>query len=788
MSKKSNFEAADELQEEDFSYDSIRTGTYNSGNNFLNRRSATMEDANDTVDQPVLVLPNDRGYARRFSGDDDSTIRSTASFSSQYNRTGGIDKEAVAANNRRNGNPNLPPPESEEELQDHKGLKSVALLLFIGFLAGMLLPVYLKIPFAFGLGSAFTEGVTPVLFGFFEIITGITKGSLASIENLSIFWLTFGLAVTLILALATLISRKNTRTTFCLECAAIVAAVFVYLQFLARGYFVVDLVLIIGGIALLLFIVQSLLLGGRNGALNLLCLVALLAMILLSLTAEEFSIVQIAKSFLLALGGSSEGLTLVEIFNLITMILLIGNLLLTVLQMTAGKQITWFTFGRYAFLTVFTLISLLVGTAVTGVPIYDQLGLCVFILIALVLTVVCLFICLMATVENKKGGLPQAETVMQNIQENPVAPATPYGGVNGNVNPNMPNIYINLNTNGTTPVNASDFVQITGGPGQNGTTSLIEPLPEEIEEPEDPNKQRNKILSVFMFALSIVTGLGALFFMIYNSALWPTSGNLGGFLTFLSVLAILGTIGCAVTTFVLGKKSFALLTMCAAIAAFLFELLFQFAANNGFAFEETGELVGKIVVLLFALLTLIATIVAYTHFTDRAIEEEEEAAAEREATLGKYHLMGESFANEQATRQQSLAAQTAPIADIVEPEETEEDEAAIADAEALEEVEIEEEAKEETETVEEEEVPEEPVEEIVEEEIEDDDFMRSLTPATRAEFRKVFLGEDAPDFLPAYQLGEDNTEFFNQMFIYLTMIRSYMSDDLLTAVYDFMNP
>lgn len=780
MSKQSNFEADDDLLDEDFAYDSIRSGTYNSGTNFLNRRSATMEEVNERVEQPTLVLPNDRGFARRFAGENDSTLHSTATFSSQYNRSGAVEREAAtAATNRRNGQPNLPPPESEEELQDHKGLKSLAILLFFGFLVGMFLPVYLKLPFTISLGSAFTEGVVPILMGFVNSIGGL-PGSLSSVETFSTFWLTAGLAVTLILALATLISRKNTRSVFCLECAAIVSATFVYLQFLARGYFVVDVVLVIGAVALVLFIVQSLLIGGRNGALNLLCLVALLIMTVLTLLAEEFSVVEIAKSFLLALGGSSEELTTVEVLNLITMILLIVNLFLTALQMTTGKTITWFTFGRYAILTAFTLVSLLIGTMITGVPIYDQLGLCVFILISLVLTVVCLFICLMATVENKKGGLPQAEKVMQNIQEQPVTPAAmPYGGANGNGNPNMPNIYINLNTNGTTP-NSSDFVQIVGGPGQNGTTSAINPLPEEIEEPEDPNKRRNKLLSVFMLALSIVTALGSLFFMIYNSALWPTSGNLGGFLTFLSVLSILGVIGCAITTFILGKKSFALLTMVAAIAAFLFELLFQFTANNGFASEETGELVGKIVVLIFALLTFVAAIVAYVFFTDRAIEEEEELAAEREITLGKYHLMGESFANEQAVRQQTLAAQTAPIADIVEKAEEETDEAAAADAEELEEVEIEEEEQSE-------EPAEEPVEEIVEE-IEDDDFMRSLTPATRAEFRKVFLGEEAPDFLPEYKLGEDNTEFFNQMFIYLTMIRSYMSDDLLTAVYDFLNP
>lgn len=778
MSKKSTFDADDDdLLGEDSSYDAIRTGTYNSGDNFLNRRTSTMDNSADVADQRTLVFPNDRGYARRYAGETDSSIRSTASFSSQYNRSGAQSKsDAVVSANRRSGIKDLPPPESEEELQDHKGLKSLALLLFIGFLVGMFIPFYLKIPFAFGLGSAFTDGMYPVLLGFFNILTDLTTGAIGAAEafgtmrNLSVFWLTFCLFVTLVLAIATLCTRKNTRGVFCLECAAIVSAAFVYLQFYIKSYFVIDMVLLMGVVALILFIVHSMLLGGRNGALNLLCLVVLAAMVLVAVATEGFSIVEIAKTIVRALGGSDEGLTAVEILNLIVMLLLLVNLFLTVLQMTTGKPVTWITFGRYAVLTVVSLVALLVGTTISGVPIYNQIGLCVFIFISLALTLVCLFICLMSMGENKKGGLPQAETVMQNnIQEQPIS-AAPYGAANGS---NMPNIYINVNSNGATPAAPADFVQIMGGPGQNGTTSSINPLPEEVEEEEDPNKRRNKILSVFMLALSIVMALGSLFFMIYNSALWPAHGNLGGFLTFLSVLSVLGAIGCAITTFILGKKTFALITMCAAIGTFLFELLFQLAGNNGFSFNEAGELIGKIVVLVFALLTLVTAIVAYIFYTDREVEKEEELAAERDVTLGKYHLMGESFANEQATRQQSLAAQSAPIADIVElPAEETEEEVAVTEAE---------------EPATEEETEEEPVHEIVED-IEDDAFMQSLTPVTRAEFRKTFLGEEAPDFLPAYKLGEDNTEFFNQMFIYLTMVRSYISDDLLSAVYDFLNP
>jgi hypothetical protein len=93
----------------------------------------------------------------------------------------------------------------------------------------------------------------------------------------------------------------------------------------------------------------------------------------------------------------------------------------------------------------------------------------------------------------------------------------------------------------------------------------------------------------------------------------------------------------------------------------------------------------------------------------------------------------------------------------------------------------------------EEEAPvEEPAEEAQEEdeeeeEIEDDAFLQSLSKKERKEFRATFLGENDFDYLPAYDIGGDNSMFFNCIFIYLSKIRDSISDDLLAAMYNYLN-
>ena len=71
-------------------------------------------------------------------------------------------------------------------------------------------------------------------------------------------------------------------------------------------------------------------------------------------------------------------------------------------------------------------------------------------------------------------------------------------------------------------------------------------------------------------------------------------------------------------------------------------------------------------------------------------------------------------------------------------------------------------------------------------EMQSDDFLRTLTPAGKREFKKIFLSGNAPAFLPEYEIGGDNTEFFDSLFLYLGKVRTIISDSLLSDIYDYM--
>ena len=73
-----------------------------------------------------------------------------------------------------------------------------------------------------------------------------------------------------------------------------------------------------------------------------------------------------------------------------------------------------------------------------------------------------------------------------------------------------------------------------------------------------------------------------------------------------------------------------------------------------------------------------------------------------------------------------------------------------------------------------------------EEEEETDAFLRTLSPAEKREFNRVFLQGKAPAYLPAYKTGADNSRFFDSIFVYLGKMRSVISDNLLGKIYDFM--
>ncbi|MBR7100322.1 MAG: hypothetical protein IKC91_04125, partial [Clostridia bacterium] len=121
---------------------------------------------------------------------------------------------------------------------------------------------------------------------------------------------------------------------------------------------------------------------------------------------------------------------------------------------------------------------------------------------------------------------------------------------------------------------------------------------------------------------------------------------------------------------------------------------------------------------------------------------------------------------------------------IVEPDQDEEEFAPVAD-EATAEAPVAEEADEAEESPVEPTAAEE-VQKELEEEEEADDFLKSLSPASKREFKKLFIDGKAPAYLPQYNIGGNNKRFFNSIFVYLGKIRTIISDNLLGEIYDYM--
>ncbi len=71
----------------------------------------------------------------------------------------------------------------------------------------------------------------------------------------------------------------------------------------------------------------------------------------------------------------------------------------------------------------------------------------------------------------------------------------------------------------------------------------------------------------------------------------------------------------------------------------------------------------------------------------------------------------------------------------------------------------------------------------------DDKFLNSLTPSERAEFYAIFIDKRRGNFyfLPEYEIGGENTEFFRMLFIYLGEVMGIVSDGLMSKIYRRFN-
>ena len=305
-------------------------------------------------------------------------------------------------------------------------------------------------------------------------------------------------------------------------------------------------------------------------------------------------------------------------------------------------------------------------------------------------------------------------------------------------------------------------------------SSAFEP---QAEAEEKPAKKRS-----FCVFLSLILALASVGVFVYHY--WETINNLlfGGFVVnnlddMFSILLPCGfalgvLIGFICSLVALGKPS-----KVAAFFAFLF-----YALGAGACFADIqlnhGGIVNNITpdtdILAITAMALIALAVIFAFigiFRTRGVkkemiaEEETPAVAEQAAEEPVEQPVAQPApAPAPAPVQSAPAPAPAPVVEKAaeEPAVQQTATAGIIDAPDAEAT--------ETETVEE----------------QTDAFMRTLSPADKREFKKVFLQGKAPAYLPAYEVGGDNRRFFDSVFVYLGKIRSVISDNLLGAMYDFM--
>lgn len=311
-------------------------------------------------------------------------------------------------------------------------------------------------------------------------------------------------------------------------------------------------------------------------------------------------------------------------------------------------------------------------------------------------------------------------------------------------------------------------------------SSAFEP---QAEAEEKPAKKRS-----FCVFLSLILALASVGVFVYHY--WETiNGFFSGFSTELFTdMAFLLPCGFALGVligFICSLVAFFKPSKVAAFFAFLF-----YALGAGACFADIqlnhGGIVNNITpdtdILAIAAMALIVLAVLFAFISifrtrgvkkemiteEAPVAEQQEAPVVTEAPVAEQPAVVEQVA-EQPSPAPAVAPAPAPVSQTVASEKplaaapaSQTATAGIIDAPA-----------------------EEPAEgETVEEQT--DAFMRTLSPADKREFKKVFLQGKAPAYLPAYEVGGDNRRFFDSVFVYLGKIRSVISDNLLGAMYDFM--
>ena len=600
----------------------------------------------------------------------------------------------------------------------------------------------------------------------------------------------------LVAAIGALSSTKNSNVWgyFCGGFAVLGAIGYGAFSFDLTKFDFIELAALIGTIVL---IFEALYLAKRAAILPLISLIALGLFMVLTYESPV-SVSRAFEHFFYLITGTADNYPAEEfqpclIVSYATAVTVYFNIVCSIIQIPGVKRTTPFTVIRYAITCLLAVISFFSILAVI------QDGTFPFsVLIILVISAALTIASAMALFSN----------------HNTLHPITDEDGddaAKAERNTNKVNNAQTQNPN-YSPANASPNIFIFGDPksasGMDGASSILKmfspsrqcdgfvgsvnvvnntPAPEKLPEPEI-KKPLDGIFTIVAGAAAILAILS-----IIISTAFGSQHFVNGPAAFVSIVLILllgVSVGFSILTYLFSEKLYSIaLSIGSGISLFLY-FVFEIAFAGGVS-------IFSLPVMLFILTSLVCGLVATYTMQKKGVSflymrqgipfsrfdqpDTDEAAP--------YRYMGESVSNEEPSEQEDLPNMAAP-----EVEETESTElltsSSLDEATAFTEELALPAAEEEiavTETVVYgDDFIEEPVEELVDD-VEEDDFLQLLSAADRAEFRRVFLCEEALEFLPEYVIGGDNSEFFNNAFIYLSKTRESISDSLLEAMYSYIN-
>jgi hypothetical protein len=758
MSKKSK--SADRKPddfEDDFDYEGNASQPYAgqrvAGNDFMNNKRTN--DRGGDGNYPMVVLPNNRTYGN----------------------------PAQNNNNYENNYDDIAQQEEEMKIQKRKkrtyrAVKIFGIILLVFALLGFFVPAYISIPSASVLVMG--ESVVGASMGSpFSVFLGSLSGFPSSVltkEALYAWWQLFCVVMILVCAIATLFTKKASVVWFSFECLFGVVSIFGYFAFLTpTQILVIDFFVIAALIGIVAFLMQAFSIGKSGAVIPLICLIA---MIVVMVFTREDTIISVTASAYTFAGIILRGSALPELYLFladIAAMLLIINILLTILQLCTFRRTTWFSFIRYTVMALVAIVALILATIATGKSVFELLYLPIFTVVALVLALLCLIACLhnrkvLARERARKAQAEQEEVVPQ--EEPPVAapqpPAAPYTVVPGS------NVYININPQGTSFATPVPIMQYAADPYttkkvySDGFVGTINRVPHNIDEH---------------------TGIRTDEYNPPFSYMGESCANVKA-----STQGILPNR----TAPILSEEDLETVMATSSMDTVLpppepeerVDSNIEYIAEEGedpVPDAETTESVYEEPIVEIPAETTEETVEEPTEEVEETEETPAEGAAEEITEIEVPETTEESEEVAEEPVPEEVSEEVAEADEGEEAEVTSPEEEPAPEIEKIEEPVPEEIIDEDAETPAEEVPAEEPEEEEEEEEIEDDAFLQSLTKKDRKEFRATFLGENSFDYLPAYDIGGDNSAFFDAIFIYLTKIRESVSESLLAAMYTYMN-